>query len=138
MWEEAGYQASVNTQKVKFTKLNQYLGLLPAFVSELTGTVVVVIGVWLTMQGQFTVGMIMAFQGFLTSFTGPANSLISAGQTLQEMRTEMERVEDVMEYPCDVEFDETLDENAGYDKLSGSVELRNVTFGYSRLAESPL
>ena len=131
----SGYQASVNTQKVKFAKLNQYLGLLPAFVSELTGTVVVVIGVWLTMQGQFTVGMIMAFQGFLTSFTGPANSLISAGQTLQEMRTEMERVEDVMEYPCDVEFDETLDENAGYDKLSGSVELRNVTFGYSRLAD---
>ena len=40
-----------------------------------------------------------------------------------------------MEYPCDVEFDETLDENAGYDKLSGSVELRNVTFGYSRLAD---
>ena len=52
------------------------------------------------------------------------------------MRTEMERVEDVMEYPCRCcNSMKPLDENAGYDKLSGSVELRNVTFGYSRLAD---
>lgn len=129
----AGYQASVNTQKVKFSRLNQYLGLVPSFVSGLSNTAVLIIGVWLTMQGQFTVGMIMAFQGFLESFLSPAEKLISAGQTLQEMRTEMERVEDVMEYPTDVEFSD-MQEDAEYDKLSGCVELKNVTFGYSRLA----
>ena len=129
----AGYQASVNTQKVKFARLNQYLGLVPSFVSGLSNTAVLIIGVWLTMQGQFTVGMIMAFQGFLESFLSPAEKLISAGQTLQEMRTEMERVEDVMEYPADVEFADAQ-EDAEYDKLSGCVELKNVTFGYSRLA----
>ena len=54
---------------------------------------------------------------------------------MQELRTEMERVEDVMKYPTDVEFhDEEIDENADYDKLSGNVELKNVTFGYSRLS----
>ncbi len=132
----AGYQASVNTQKVKFARLNQYLGLLPSFVSTVTGTAVLILGVYLTMQGQFTVGMIMAFQGFLGSFTAPATTLISAGQTLQEMRTEMERVEDVMQYPTDVEFAEKNEENdAEYDKLSGLVEMKNVTFGYSRLSE---
>lgn len=129
----AGYQASVNTQKVKFSRLNQYLGLVPSFVSGLSNTAVLIIGVWLTMRGQFTVGMIMAFQGFLESFLSPAEKLISAGQTLQEMRTEMERVEDVMEYPTDVEFSD-MREDAEYDKLSGCVELKNVTFGYSRLA----
>ncbi len=129
----AGYQASVNTQKVKFSRLNQYLGLVPSFVSGLSNTAVLIIGVWLTMQGQFTVGMIMAFQGFLESFLSPAEKLISAGQTLQEMRTEMERVEDVMEYPTDVEFSD-MREDVEYDKLSGCVELKNVTFGYSRLA----
>lgn len=129
----AGYQASVNTQKVKFARLNQYLGLVPSFVSGLSNTAVLIIGVWLTMQGQFTVGMIMAFQGFLESFLSPAEKLISAGQTLQEMRTEMERVEDVMEYPTDVEFSD-MREDIEYDKLSGCVELKNVTFGYSRLA----
>lgn len=129
----AGYQASVNTQKVKFSRLNQYLGLIPSFVSELSGTAVLIIGVWLTMQGKFTVGMIMAFQGFLESFLAPAEQLISAGQTLQEMRTEMERVEDVMEYPADVEFPEGQ-EDVEYDKLTGLLEMKNVTFGYSRLA----
>lgn len=129
----AGYQASVNTQKVKFSRLNQYLGLIPSFVSELSGTAVLIIGVWLTMQGKFTVGMIMAFQGFLESFLAPAEQLISAGQTLQEMRTEMERVEDVMEYPADVEFPE-VQEDVEYDKLTGLLEMKNVTFGYSRLA----
>lgn len=129
----AGYQASVNTQKVKFSRLNQYLGLIPSFVSELSGTAVLIIGVWLTMQGEFTVGMIMAFQGFLESFLAPAEQLISAGQTLQEMRTEMERVEDVMEYPADVEFPEGQ-EDVEYDKLTGLLEMKNVTFGYSRLA----
>ena len=130
----SGYQASVNTQKVKYVKLNQYLGMIPSLVSSLTNTAVLMIGVWLTMKGEFTVGMIMAFQGFLTSFTAPASSLISAGQTLQEMRTEMERVEDVMEYPNDPVF-ENETEAEKYAKLTGEIEMKNVTFGYSALAE---
>ncbi len=132
----SGYQASVNAQKVKFAKLNQYLGLIPQIVSSLTNTMVLIVGVYLTMQGQFTVGMVMAFQGFLGSFMAPAQKLISAGQTLQEMRTQMERVEDVMQYPTDVMLEcDHLDGEDEYDKLSGTVELKNVTFGYSRLAE---
>lgn len=134
----SGYQASVNTQQVKFAKLNQYLGLLPELVSSLTSTAVLAIGVWLTITGEFTIGMIMAFQGFLAAFISPATTLISAGQTLQEMRSEMERVEDVMEYPTDVNCelpDEAIDENVSYDKLSGEIEMKDVTFGYSRLGE---
>lgn len=134
----AGYQASVNTQQVRFAKLNQYLGMVPGLVSSLSNTAVLIIGVYLAMQGQFTVGMIMAFQGFLGSFSAPATSLISAGQAIQEMRTQMERVEDVMEYPPDVSYsDKPVDEDAEYDKLSGTVEMKNVTFGYSRL-DAPL
>ena len=133
----AGYQASVNTQKVKFAKLNQYLGMIPSLVSTLTNTAVLIIGVYLTMEGSFTVGMVMAFQGFLGSFMAPAQQLISAGQTLQEMRAEMERIEDVMKYPTDVICEQAADEgeDAEFDKLSGNVEMRNVTFGYSRLGE---
>lgn len=132
----AGYQASVNTQSVRYAKLNQYLGLLPTFVSSFADTAVLMLGVWLTIQGEFTVGMIMAFQGFLASFSGPATTLISAGQTIQEMRTQMERIEDVMEYPTDVNYsEEELNEDIEYGKLTGNVEIKNLTFGYSRLAE---
>ena len=130
----AGYQASVNTQQVKFLKLDEYLGMIPQFVSALANNTVLFLGVWLTMQGQFTVGMIMAFQGFLSSFMAPAMMLVSAGQTLQEMRTQMERVDDVMEYPDDVVFDEEKD-SSEMQKLSGEIEVKNLVFGYSPLAE---
>lgn len=130
----SGYQASVNTQQVKFLKINQYLGMIPQFVSTLANNIVLFLGVWLTMHGQFTVGMIMAFQGFLASFMAPATTLISAGQTLQEMRTQMERIDDVMEYPDDVVFDES-DVTGKMKKLSGKIELKNVDFGYSPLED---
>lgn len=132
----AGYQASVNTNMVRFQRMNQLLGLLPTLVSSLCDTAVLMTGVFLAMKGEFTIGMIMAFQGFLSSFISPATTLISAGQTLQEMRTDMERIEDVMKYPTDVTFENSNDsENIEYDKLSGNIEIKNVTFGYSRLAE---
>lgn len=131
----AGYQASVNTQQVKFERMNQVLGLLPTLISSVCSTAVLMLGVFFAMNGSFTVGMIMAFQGFLSSFVSPATTLISAGQTLQEMRTEMERIEDVMKYPTDISCDESVDENAEYDKLSGNIEIKNITFGYSRLSE---
>ena len=132
----AGYQASVNAQNVRFIRLSQFLGGIPALLSTIANAAVMVLGVWLTMQGRFTLGSIMIFQGFLSSFMSPAMMLISAGQTLQEMRTEMERVEDVMQYPTDPAFSDTpLREDADYSKLSGRIELKNVSFGYSRLGE---
>ena len=54
-----------------------------------------------------------------------------------EMRTAMERIEDVMQYPSDVCHEnksDVVDETVSYAKLKGNIELRNVTFGYSRLA----
>ena len=132
----AGYQASVNAAGVKFAKINQYLGMIPTLLNSLASSAVLVMGVWLAMQDQFTLGMILSFQGFLSAFTAPAMTLITAGQTIQEMRTQMERVEDVMEYPTDVNFsDAPLRDDTDYSKLRGSVELRDVSFGYSRLGE---
>ena len=131
----AGYQASANEESVKFPRLNEYLGFIPAFLNTAAGYIVLIMGIWAAMQGNFTVGMLLTFQGFLSSFMAPAGTLISAGQTLQEMRTQMERVEDVMQYPEDVHFrDEEVHEDTDYKKLSGYIELQNVTFGYSRLA----
>ena len=132
----AGYQASVNAASVRFAKLNQYLGMIPGLLNSLASSAVLVLGVGLAMRGEFTLGMILSFQGFLSAFTAPAMTLISAGQTIQEMRTQMERVEDVMEYPADPNYsDEPLKEEVDYSKLRGNVELRDVTFGYSRLGK---
>lgn len=133
----SGYQAAVNVQNIKFARLNQYLGMLPSLVTALTSVSILLLGVYLVLQGAFTVGMILAFQGFFSSFTAPVQSLIAASQTVQEMRTNMERVEDIMETPTDVEYHSSFDENQTYHKLSGELILKDVTFGYSRL-EKPL
>lgn len=132
----AGYQASVNAQQMKFARIDQYLGLVPSIVSTLCSTAITMMGVWYAMHGSFTVGMIGAFQGYLSAFSAPAGTLISAGQTLQEMRTSMERIEDVMQYPSDpcYEQQDPTPPDQPFEKLSGQIELRNVTFGYSRLS----
>ena len=132
----SGYQASVNTQNVKFQKLDQFLGLLPEYISQITADIILILGIFLCMTGRFSVGMVMAFQGFFTSFMGPVNTLIGAGQQFQEMRTDMERVDDVMEYPEDNNITAmNAVETEDYSKLSGNIEIQNVTFGYSSLAE---
>jgi NHLM bacteriocin system ABC transporter peptidase/ATP-binding protein len=131
----AGYQAGANAQFVRFVEMQKYLGVIPPLVAQLTAAAVMMLAVKLAMDGRFTAGMIMAFQGFLAGFTAPAKSLVGAAQTIQEMRTDMERVEDVMEYPADVYYGGEAAADKSYAKLSGSVTLRNISFGYCKLDE---
>ncbi|MFR4802763.1 MAG: ABC transporter transmembrane domain-containing protein [Eggerthellaceae bacterium] len=58
----AGFQAGFNTQQVRFARLGQRLGLVPQLVMQVTNTAVLMTGVYLVLQGQFTVGMILAFK----------------------------------------------------------------------------
>ncbi|MGM9548536.1 MAG: NHLP family bacteriocin export ABC transporter peptidase/permease/ATPase subunit [Faecousia sp.] len=130
----AGYQASVNSQNVKALKMNEYYGLIPQLVSTLVNMGILALGMFLILQGEFTVGLLFAFQMMLTAFMNPVMELANTGTTIREMRTNMERIEDVLEYPVDVEYPAEYPADVSYDKLSGNLELRNVTFGYSRLA----
>ena len=137
----AGYQASVNTQTVRTNKTNMLLGKVPVLLTEVANYAILVLGVLFAMRGEYTIGGVFMFQGLLTSFMTPAQDLITSGQTIQEMRTQMERVEDVMEYPDDAVikmYKDDADPDAEHvDKLWGKLELKNVTFGYSKL-EPPL
>ncbi|MBR1507339.1 MAG: NHLP family bacteriocin export ABC transporter peptidase/permease/ATPase subunit [Eubacterium sp.] len=137
----SGYQASVNLQNSRSAKTEMYLGNLPVFFSLMADYTVLILGVYMIMRGSFTLGGVLMFQGLLNSFMTPATTFIRAGQNIQEMHTEMERVEDVMEYPDDPALDIAVSENDKSEgdiyKLSGKIELDNITFGYSRL-EPPL
>ena len=58
-----------------------------------------------------------------------ANALNTASQTLLEMRTQMERVDDVMEYPDDPMIkDEEVRDDISYAKLLGDIEIKNVLY----------
>ena len=132
----AGYQASVVGANAEFSTSSDFLNLIPTIASTLSSLTITGIGIYLTFSGKFTIGMISAFEGYLASFTAPFSSLVSASQTIQAMKTDMERIEDVMKYPDDVVYNDVpLDKNQTYNKLSGSFEMKNVTFGYAKLDE---
>lgn len=132
----SGYHAAVNAGNVRITYINETLGIVPVLLSLLADNAVVICGVYLAITGNFTLGMITAFQGFLNGFMGPTQNLISASEELQEMRVMMERIDDVMNYPDDPHFsDDPMDPNENYGKLTGNIELKHVTFGYSPLSD---
>jgi NHLM bacteriocin system ABC transporter peptidase/ATP-binding protein len=129
----SGYQASANAAEVRFARTSHILGGLPALFQELSEIAVLGLGVYFIIRGHFTAGMLLAFQGFLDSFIEPVSSLVEAGQVVQEMRTDMERIEDVMKYPADVRGQRAVP-GREYQKLSGALSMKNVTFGYSKLS----
>ena len=131
-WSEV--QDSAFKGKIKMAKTNQFLGLLPSFVSLLANYSVLILGVYYTINGEFTIGSILAFQGLLSAFMSPAMTIINSGQTLQEMRTQMERVDDVLEYPLDKNVTREIP-TENISKIKGNMILKNITFGYSRLDE---
>ena len=129
-WSEV--QENVVKGKIKMAKTNQFLGVLPGFFSMLANYAVLILGVYYTINNQFTVGSILLFQGLLSAFMSPAMTMINSGQTIQEMRTQMERVDDVLEYPLDENVTRHI-EMEQISKIKGNLVLKNIVFGYSRL-----
>ena len=133
----AGFQVSANIQTVKQLRNDSFFLSIPVLLQELSNAAILTIGVWLIMKGKFSVGMLVAFQSLLQQFMMPVESLLDIGQSIQETRTSMERVQDVMKYASDNSYVKTFSEDdiTEFEKLKGTIELRHVTFGYSKLEE---
>lgn len=130
----AAFHSNYSAQNVRLSRLEVYGGIVPLMVTFVADALVLGIGTFLVMHGDFSVGMIMAFQALLLAFNTPVDKLLGAGQTFVEMRSDMERVSDVIKYPTDENLD--ADEcTTSMQKLSGAVEIKNLTFGYSKLNE---
>ncbi len=126
-------KADVDEKEVLLMRKDTYLGGIPAMVANLANYLILIAGVFLTMNNHFTIGMITAFQGILGNFMVPAQTLTNAGQSIIEMRTDMERVEDVMNYKSDEYASREDDMSHVFEKLSGNISMKNVSFGYSIL-----
>ena len=132
----SGYQANVNEQNARFEKVSQILGSLPGALIRLCSALLLCGGVYLVIRGHFTMGCVVAFQSLLTAFTDPALQLVNSEQLIQEMRTDMERIEDVMAYP-ETDLLSEDDPEKGFRRIRGDIEVKNLSFGYSPL-EDPL
>ena len=86
------------------------------------------------MEGAMTAGMFIAFQSLMGNFQAPVNNLLSLNAALQNTEMQMRRLDDVCRYNID-SLNYHSDENLNFDKkrLSGDLELRNISFGYSPL-----
>lgn len=134
----AGYEALKNGVQVDFLKVDLYLASLPVLITDLANVSILVLGTAMIMRGDFTAGGVLAFQGLFASFMTPVNSLILLGQQIQETRSSMERIQDVLEYPADVpEVVEGAEKVDADRKLRGIIDVEHLSFGYSPL-ENPI
>jgi ATP-binding cassette subfamily C protein len=115
------------------------LGILPGLLSSIATMLIFLFGGYEVIQGRMTIGMLIAFQTLMSAFLQPLESFARLGPTLQKLRGQLQRLDDVLEYPvtlnaeCDAITTSTAD-SAALTRLSGRLELRNVTFGYSKLS----
>jgi NHLM bacteriocin system ABC transporter peptidase/ATP-binding protein len=130
----AGYQAAVNASSVRFAVTDQVWGNLPVLLQKVSEILILGLGVYFIIQGSFTMGMLLAFQSFILALMRPVTALVSAGQGIQEMQVAMERIEDVFQYPVSVPL-VRAEKGQPYQKLSGTVTLKDLTFGYAKGAE---
>lgn len=127
----AGTFARRNNQEVAFQKRPFW----PFVFGHFANSFILILGAALILNGQFSIGMLMAFQGFMAEFMKPAMGLMQGSTTVLEMRSQMERIDDVMAYPAEqTGKGESPAHNA---KLGGMIEMKNVSFGYS-LSAAPL
>lgn len=135
----AGHQANLTCSEQSLGVSNQYLSAIPVLLEQLNHVVILVVGGLLVLNGSFTVGMLLAFLGFTAGFLLPINNLVAMGGQLQEMRGHLSRLDDVLKHPADSSHSGVTGEGEATarhempPKLSGSLAVRNVTFGYSPL-----
>jgi NHLM bacteriocin system ABC transporter peptidase/ATP-binding protein len=133
----AGHQAKMNNATQELGISTQVLAVVPLFLSMVTTILVLTVGGMSVMTGVLSVGMLVACQSLMNSFLNPVTQMVNLGGQLQEIQGIIGRLDDVFNYQPDehiqvAESPQNLSDQQS--KLSGAVELRDITFGYSRLA----
>ncbi len=132
----AGYQAKVLNSEQELGAATQFLFVVPSFLTALNSAAILGIGGFRVIDGFLTMGMLIAFQSLMTGFIEPVNRMVDLGGKLQEAEGDLFRLDDVLHYPVDPQISASIDTfrpGQETEKLDGYLELRNITFGYSRL-----
>lgn len=132
-----GYYAKTIRMEQKLGKMQQIINAIPNVFNEISNVLVILFGGILVIRGEMTAGMLVAFTSLLDAFIDPVNKLVGFIQKIQTLKADMSRVEDIMRYDQDEKFTPSQNQVAMTSKLSGDVELRDISFGYSIL-EKPL
>jgi len=138
----SGFKAKVNNTEQRLEFYTRLLAALPGLLNALITVAILGLGGVQVIDGVMTVGMLVAFQSLMTSFTTPVGNLMGLAGKYQEAKGDVARLDDVMRYPLDTCFTPapevpTTDSAArtapASGKLNGHLQLRNLCFGYSSL-----
>jgi ATP-binding cassette, subfamily C, bacterial len=135
----AGYFAkSINNYR-EITVIYEVLQILPTFLTALTIALVLGVGGWQVMEGQMTIGVLVAFQALLASFQAPINQLLGFGMTLPTLAGNLMRLDDVLSNSTDSSLSARTVKHRPPSaqhptaRLQGHLELRSLTFGYTKV-----
>lgn len=129
----SGHKAKALNTEQRLEVHTRLLAALPTLMTALNTAVVLALGGLRVMEGSLSVGALVAFQSLLASFTEPVNKLVALGSKLQEAEGDLTRLDDVLNYPVDATTIDRTAPDATPPKLAGRLELKDVSFGYSRL-----
>jgi NHLM bacteriocin system ABC transporter peptidase/ATP-binding protein len=131
----AGYQVKAVNTNQEIGAITTWFGAGPSVLGHLTTIAVLGGGAWLIINGQLTIGGLVAFQMLLGHFTAPVQSLLSFNSQLQQVRGDLNRLDDVLRHPQDTSLagQEAADADgaAAPGKLTGAIEIRDLSFGYN-------
>lgn len=127
----ADIQTNYNNESVKIATRSSWITVLPQFMQMLSTALITVLGAGLIIQGDFTIGILVAFQAFLSAFYTPVNALTQVARQIQQIQVQISRVEDVLQSPADpMEISTNTYEP---QSLEGTVQVQNLVFGYGKL-----
>ena len=130
-----GYEAKASSMEQQISRTQTIVGAIPNVIGNIVDIVLLIVGAMYVIKGQMTLGMLSAFSTLFSSFSNPVEELVAFVQQIQTLKADMARVDDIMRHPVDETFTEKTIREMPQAKLSGDVELKDISFGYSRLAK---
>jgi NHLM bacteriocin system ABC transporter peptidase/ATP-binding protein len=130
----SGHLAKVMNAQQELGWLSLRLNVIPPLLMSINTTIIMGVGALRVMDGDMTLGMLIAFLYLMNNFIRPVNQLVAVGSMLQETQGDMDRIDDVLDYEISEEFTReavSLEDVTNSNKFIGALELKNVNFGYT-------
>ena len=130
----SGYKAKENESIQRVTLSAQVMSVAPAFFNGLNVALIMLVGGFNIMDGLMSSGIFLAFRSLMSNFQSPVANLLGLAQTLQTTEMQMQKLNDVKRYETDkVNYPAQPAQPIGKNKLTGLVEFKDISFGYSPL-----
>ena len=132
----SGFQAKLANAQQEMLRWGHLVGAVPPLLTGLNTALILGVGALAVMEGEMTMGMLVAFQGLMNSFMQPLERLVGLGTRFQDALADMNRLDDVLAYPEDPIYQAQDRDTAvlGHRvQLTGKISLVGVHFGFNRL-----